>query len=416
MELKAESAPGPNSLVANLNELSSMNDFNKDFKNKPALRAGNKTPFFYPNPPAHIPFFPNQQSPNYQFFNPYQMSAKNFYSLSMFSKPTYQDRRSYLKVKKEQNMHKLWPHSVHTKPETSDEEPEFSKNYPWFLHFSIKFLGFEIIFCLKNVTMEYYMMSGGYKIKHEYILLDEKGPAHKKTFYVQLKLGAGTSEEESYEANGSSIKKAQHKAAEMALNETKYAKPSPRVKPEPGSRKIMFTVKKDNEPKQEQSNTVRLNSLCMKHGLKANYEHIATPVSHSIYTNFNSPNIKPFVYQPAQVYAPNFGFNRAFSFGKKSSRAQRYNRFGGDGISKVKLKIGNEEFVAEGESVQKARHSAAALALDFMSNEENFKKIKDYFNKQIEVGQISENNEQNKVYLFVFCTELELLQNKIEIK
>ncbi len=55
--------------------------------------------------------------------------------------------------------------------------------------------------------------------------MDEIGPAHKKTFFVQLKLGVGSETEESYSANSTSIKKAQHAAAEIALSQTKFKKP-----------------------------------------------------------------------------------------------------------------------------------------------------------------------------------------------
>lgn len=78
--------------------------------------------------------------------------------------------------------------------------------------------------------------------------MDENGPAHKKTFFVMLKLGinpntSSTSQqasttsdsttnelnkEETYTANGTSIKKAQHAAAELALKNTKYKKPTSR--------------------------------------------------------------------------------------------------------------------------------------------------------------------------------------------
>lgn len=39
------------------------------------------------------------------------------------------------------------------------------------------------------------------QIQHQYTLTDEQGPAHKKTFYVKLKLG-----DEEYAASGQSIK------------------------------------------------------------------------------------------------------------------------------------------------------------------------------------------------------------------
>ena len=68
------------------------------------------------------------------------------------------------------------------------------------------------------------------KIKHEYVLLDEIGPAHKKMFFVSLKLGIGTETEETYTGNGTSIKKAQHAAAELALKETKFKHPVKRNK------------------------------------------------------------------------------------------------------------------------------------------------------------------------------------------
>lgn len=48
----------------------------------------------------------------------------------------------------------------------------------------------------------------------------EQGPAHKKRFTVTLKLG-----EEDYDAEGQSIKKAQHAAAEEAVKQTKYKHP-----------------------------------------------------------------------------------------------------------------------------------------------------------------------------------------------
>lgn len=69
-----------------------------------------------------------------------------------------------------------------------------------------------------------------FKIKHEYVLDNETGPAHKKTFFVTLKLGIGTENEESYNGSGTSIKKAQHAAAESALKATKYKMPTSRPK------------------------------------------------------------------------------------------------------------------------------------------------------------------------------------------
>jgi len=61
------------------------------------------------------------------------------------------------------------------------------------------------------------------QIQHQYTLTDEQGPAHKKVFFVKLKLG-----DEEFAATGQSIKKAQHAAAKIALEETKYRKPPPK--------------------------------------------------------------------------------------------------------------------------------------------------------------------------------------------
>lgn len=58
------------------------------------------------------------------------------------------------------------------------------------------------------------------KIQPEYKLLREQGPAHCKVFTVQLTLG-----DQHWEAEGTSIKKAQHTAAAKALEGTKFPKP-----------------------------------------------------------------------------------------------------------------------------------------------------------------------------------------------
>ena len=61
--------------------------------------------------------------------------------------------------------------------------------------------------------------------------MDEKGPAHKKEFKIRLDLGT-----ENYHATGSSIKRAQHAAAEVAISITKLKRPTakpPRVETPP---------------------------------------------------------------------------------------------------------------------------------------------------------------------------------------
>ncbi|KAF9798087.1 hypothetical protein SFRURICE_016477 [Spodoptera frugiperda] len=62
-------------------------------------------------------------------------------------------------------------------------------------------------------------------IKHQYRLTSETGPAHKKVFTVTLRLG----DTEEYTAEGSSIKRAQHAAAQAALGGTSFPPPPPRA-------------------------------------------------------------------------------------------------------------------------------------------------------------------------------------------
>ncbi|OWR40673.1 Double-stranded RNA-binding protein Staufen protein 2 [Danaus plexippus plexippus] len=75
--------------------------------------------------------------------------------------------------------------------------------------------------CLVNELARYN------KIKHQYRLTSETGPAHKKVFTVTLRLG----DAEEYTAEGSSIKRAQHAAASAALSGTRYPPPPPRAPP-----------------------------------------------------------------------------------------------------------------------------------------------------------------------------------------
>lgn len=65
------------------------------------------------------------------------------------------------------------------------------------------------------------------------MLVDERGPAHKKEFEIRLDLG-----DESYHATSTSIKRAQHAAAEVAVSDTKLKRPvtrSPKVEPMPSA-------------------------------------------------------------------------------------------------------------------------------------------------------------------------------------
>ncbi|NWY91515.1 STAU2 protein, partial [Loxia curvirostra] len=162
------------------------------------------------------------------------------------------------------------------------------------------------------------------RIQPQYKLLNERGPAHAKMFTVQLTLG-----EQTWEAEGSSIKKAQHAAASKALNETTLPKPTPRppknnVNNNPGS----ITP------------TVELNGLAMKRGEPAIY--------------------RPLDPKPIPNYRANYNFRGMYN--------QRYH-CPVPKIFYVQLTVGNSEFFGEGKTRQAARHNAAMKALQALQNE-----------------------------------------------
>lgn len=107
--------------------------------------------------------------------------------------------------------------------------------------------------CLVNELARYN------KIQHQYRLTGEQGPAHKKIFTVTLKLG-----DEEYEAEGPSIKKAQHSAAAQALSKTQLKHPPPKTTKNirPGLRNTSTGMV---------TPTVELNALAMKRGERTVY-------------------------------------------------------------------------------------------------------------------------------------------------
>ncbi|XP_034981842.1 double-stranded RNA-binding protein Staufen homolog 2 isoform X1 [Zootoca vivipara] len=162
------------------------------------------------------------------------------------------------------------------------------------------------------------------RIQPLYKLLNERGPAHAKMFTVQLTLG-----EQTWDAEGSSIKKAHHSAARKALSETTLPKPAPRppknnVNNNPGS----ITP------------TVELNGLAMKRGEPAIY--------------------RPLDQKPVPNYRANYNFRGMYN--------QRYH-CPVPKIFYVQLTVGDHEFFGEGKTRQAARHNAAMKALQALQNE-----------------------------------------------
>lgn len=163
------------------------------------------------------------------------------------------------------------------------------------------------------------------QIQHQYTLTDEQGPAHKKTFFVKLKLG-----EEEYSASGPSIKKAQHAAADIALEQTQYKHPPPKP-----PRSMTDGSRWDSD---SITPTVELNALAMKRGEPAVYHPI---------------EMQP---RPPQFYPPpNMDFRGMYN--------QRYHYPRAPTVFYVSLKVGQREFIGEGRTRQAARHNAADKAL-----------------------------------------------------
>ncbi|XP_021507793.1 double-stranded RNA-binding protein Staufen homolog 2 isoform X2 [Meriones unguiculatus] len=172
--------------------------------------------------------------------------------------------------------------------------------------------------CLVNELARFH------SIQPQYKLLNESGPAHSKMFSVQLSLG-----EQTWESEGSSIKKAQQAVANKALTESTLPKP---VQKPPKSNV-------NNNPGSI-TPTVELNGLAMKRGEPAIY--------------------RPLDPKPFPNYRANYNFRGMYN--------QRYH-CPMPKIFYVQLTVGNNEFFGEGKTRQAARHNAAMKALQALQNE-----------------------------------------------
>ncbi|XP_058384871.1 double-stranded RNA-binding protein Staufen homolog 2 isoform X4 [Diceros bicornis minor] len=143
-------------------------------------------------------------------------------------------------------------------------------------------------------------------------------------FSVQLSLG-----EQTWESEGSSIKKAQQAVANKALAESPLPKP---VQKPPRSHV-------NNNPGSI-TPTVELNGLAMKRGEPAIY--------------------RPLDPKPFPNYRANYNFRGMYN--------QRYH-CPMPKIFYVQLTVGNNEFFGEGKTRQAARHNAAMKALQALQNE-----------------------------------------------
>ncbi|XP_045741883.1 double-stranded RNA-binding protein Staufen homolog 1 isoform X3 [Mirounga angustirostris] len=165
------------------------------------------------------------------------------------------------------------------------------------------------------------------KIQPEYKLLREQGPAHCKVFTVQLTLG-----DQHWEAEGTSIKKAQHTAAAKALEGTKFPKP------------IVRPFRSEGRNPESITPTVELNALCMKLGKKPMYKPV-DPYSR-MQSTYNY-NMRGGAYPPRYFYpfpVPPL-------------------------LYQVELSVGGQQFNGKGKTRQAAKHDAAAKALRTLQSE-----------------------------------------------
>lgn len=193
------------------------------------------------------------------------------------------------------------------------------------------------------------------KIQHQYRLISEQGPAHKKRFTVILKLG-----EEEYAAEGLSIKKAQHAAAKDAIMKTSYKHP-----PLKTNRQIKGIQTSGKGNTGNITPTVELNALAMKRGEPTVYlnTHVNTSSNPSI-----PPTNMQFGQQinqpPPQFNLRGNPFQRRFGNQRGGLTNPRYNSssstYNGTEIFHVTLEVGNRTFAGMGPTQQAARHDAAA--------------------------------------------------------
>lgn len=201
------------------------------------------------------------------------------------------------------------------------------------------------------------------KIQHQYRLTSEQGPAHKKLFTVTLKLG-----NEEYEAEGASIKKAQHSAAAMALQQTEFKHPPPKT-----NRNNRANLRNGSGMV---TPTVELNALAMKRGERTVYvlENGAPAPPAQGYMP-QTPFYARHVYNPGQ---PRYSYDPRRNNSVRSYHTHYENRYynqyryqhpPGEPFS-IRLRVGEREYPGMGYTVQAARHDAAAKAIEDIKQKE----------------------------------------------
>ncbi|KAK4875107.1 hypothetical protein RN001_011529 [Aquatica leii] len=189
------------------------------------------------------------------------------------------------------------------------------------------------------------------KIDHQYRLISEEGEAHKKIFTVTLTLG-----NEEYEADGTSIKKAQHAVAMVALQQTDYE----------------HLPVKANKNSGTLTPTVELNALATKRCEKVVYELDEPPGQGYIPQTPFQPRHNYKSKKPAYYYSPNKNYtikNYRTSFENRYYNQQKNKHRPGE-LFHIRLRVGEREYLGTGYTVQAARHDAAAKAIEDIKERE----------------------------------------------
>lgn len=200
------------------------------------------------------------------------------------------------------------------------------------------------------------------KMNPEYKVIEESGPAHKRTFTVQLTLGeVGT-----WQGKATSIRSARHAAATAGLENCGLCMPE------------------KEKPKIQQFNvtpTVELNVLAMKLGKLTQYQDLQPkiPSYHQPHVNMGYHGLQMQqqltgmhhnMPRPRSPYGiPHPGQENHFrpyiqNGYRPRSVLPRIPR-----IACVKLMVGDREFYGEGPDKQKARQNAAEKAIKIMREE-----------------------------------------------
>lgn len=201
------------------------------------------------------------------------------------------------------------------------------------------------------------------KLNPEYKVTEESGPAHKRTFTVQLTLGdVGT-----WEGKATSIRAAKHAAANLGLEKCGLCMPE---------------VGKPRVQQVHVTPTVELNVLAMKLGKLTKYEELAPKMAYQHPVNMG--------YQAFQMQHQIPGYHHGGSPRPRSPYGLLHPYTGQDNhyrsyihndyhprsappriprIACVKLIMGDQEFYGEGRDKQAARKNAASKAVRVIREE-----------------------------------------------